>query len=146
MYRENVQVYIYSIKDDRLLLLKRTEERSGYWQPVCGGIETGESFIATGIREVNEETGITEWSELIEIPNTYEYKEIKNDVELEMKDYCTFMTINEIVDVKLSDEHVKYVWCKLDEVKNFTDWEPITESIQWIKKTLMTREIHPITR
>lgn len=39
MIRENIQVYIYSLVDKKVLLLKRTEERSGYWQPVCGGIE-----------------------------------------------------------------------------------------------------------
>ena len=105
----------------------------------------GESVINAGIREVGEETGITEWLELIQLPSTYEYNEMKNEIKFEMKDFCTIMIINEMIDIKLCDEHEQYTWCKLEDVKNYTVWEPITESIQWIENNLMTRELLPIT-
>lgn len=41
----------------RVLLLKVTDARGGFWQPVTGKVEEGESFEAGGLREAEEETG-----------------------------------------------------------------------------------------
>jgi len=43
--------------DGRVLLLKRSPERGGFWQPVTGRIEPGESPQAAAVRELREETG-----------------------------------------------------------------------------------------
>jgi len=40
-----------------VLLLKRTRERGGFWQPVTGRIEPGEAPLAAARRELLEETG-----------------------------------------------------------------------------------------
>jgi dATP pyrophosphohydrolase len=41
--RTNVQAFIFSNNPSfKVLILKRIPERSGYWQPVCGGIENAE--------------------------------------------------------------------------------------------------------
>lgn len=42
----------------KVLLLRRTAERGGFWQPVTGKIEPGESAGAAARRELLEETGI----------------------------------------------------------------------------------------
>jgi lipoyl(octanoyl) transferase len=42
----------------RVLLLRRTPARGGFWQPVTGKIEPGESAAAAAKRELLEETGI----------------------------------------------------------------------------------------
>ena len=55
---EKVQVWIVSA-EKRILLLQTTAERGGYWQPVTGGVESGESHLEAAIREANEETGMT---------------------------------------------------------------------------------------
>ncbi len=44
-------------QDGRVLLLKRSEARGGFWQPVTGRIEPGETPIAAARRELLEETG-----------------------------------------------------------------------------------------
>jgi lipoyl(octanoyl) transferase len=44
--------------DGRVLLLRRTPERGGFWQPVTGRIEAGESAQAAAERELGEETGL----------------------------------------------------------------------------------------
>lgn len=42
--RTNIQALVFSTNPSfKALILKRTPERSGYWQPVCGGIENGEA-------------------------------------------------------------------------------------------------------
>ena len=43
--------------DGRVLLLRRTEARGGFWQPVTGRIEPGEQPAAAARRELLEETG-----------------------------------------------------------------------------------------
>jgi lipoyl(octanoyl) transferase len=45
--------------DGRVLLLKRSPERGGFWQPVTGRLERGESPQGAAQRELREETGIT---------------------------------------------------------------------------------------
>jgi len=44
-------------EDGTVLLLKRTRERGGFWQPVTGRIEPGEAPLAAARRELLEETG-----------------------------------------------------------------------------------------
>jgi lipoyl(octanoyl) transferase len=43
--------------DGRVLLLRRSEARGGFWQPVTGRIEAGEAPEAAACRELLEETG-----------------------------------------------------------------------------------------
>ncbi len=43
--------------DGRVLLLRRSPDRGGFWQPVTGRIEPGESPQAAAERELREETG-----------------------------------------------------------------------------------------
>lgn len=43
--------------DGKVLLLRRVEERGGFWQQVTGRIEPGESASAAARRELGEETG-----------------------------------------------------------------------------------------
>jgi lipoyl(octanoyl) transferase len=43
--------------DGRILMLRRTPERGGFWQPVTGRIEPGERVEAAARRELREETG-----------------------------------------------------------------------------------------
>jgi dATP pyrophosphohydrolase len=40
------------------LLLKRLPDRNGFWQPVTGGLEQGETRTEALRREIREETGI----------------------------------------------------------------------------------------
>ena len=44
-------------EDGRVLLLRRSQARGGFWQPVTGRIEPGESPEAAARRELLEETG-----------------------------------------------------------------------------------------
>lgn len=44
--------------DGRVLLLQRTEARGGFWQPVTGRVEAGETPQQAAVRELREETGL----------------------------------------------------------------------------------------
>lgn len=121
--RTNVQVFVFCKNPSlKVLILKRTPERSGYWQPVCGGVETGEKFMETALREVWEETGISNIKLIRDLEYTFKYKEPKNGVLMDMQDFCFAAEVDDIPEVKLSEEHEEYKWCSYDEAKEYLRW------------------------
>jgi lipoyl(octanoyl) transferase len=54
--RRTVSVVV-TREDGRVLLLERTPERGGFWQPVTGRVDAGESPLQAAQRELREETG-----------------------------------------------------------------------------------------
>ncbi len=122
--RTNVQVFIYCKNPSlKVLILKRTPERSGYWQPVCGGVEAGEDLVETALREVWEETGIKTIKSISDLEYTFTYKETKNGVLMDMQDFCFAVEIENIPDVKISSEHEEYKWCSYVGAKDYLKWE-----------------------
>jgi len=136
LLRENVQVYVYSTVERKVLMLKRIPQKAGYWQPVCGGIEKGESDYDAAKRELYEETGIGFHSELIELPFEFNYWEPKDGVMMKMRDTCFLLRTLSPMDISLSSEHESYAWCDFDEIKSLTNWEPILEVCQFIDKNM----------
>jgi 8-oxo-dGTP pyrophosphatase MutT (NUDIX family) len=62
--RRKAQIWIY--RDAEVLILQTLPERGGgYWQPVTGHVEEGESFEQGARREASEETGIPANSPLV---------------------------------------------------------------------------------
>lgn len=62
--RSKVQVWIYreegapGARTIKVLLLRTTTGRGGFWQPVTGSVEEGESLEEAAVREATEETGL----------------------------------------------------------------------------------------
>lgn len=122
--RVNVQAFVFCKEPSfKVLILKRTPERSGYWQPVCGGVENGEKLIETVLREVLEETGIKNIKSIIDLEYTFTYKETKKGILMDMQDYCFAVEIENESIVKLSDEHEEFRWCSYIEAKKYLKWE-----------------------
>ncbi|OZV10741.1 hypothetical protein CIW83_18670 [Tissierella sp. P1] len=122
--RTNIQAFIFSKNPSfKILILKRIPERGGYWQPVCGGVESRENLIETVIREVFEETGISNIKSILDLDYTFTYREIKEGELMEMQDYCFTVEINNITNIKLSDEHEEYKWCSYNQAKEILKWE-----------------------
>lgn len=122
--RDNVQAFVFTKNPGfRVLILKRTPERSGYWQPVCGGIEKEEKPEETVIREVFEETGIKGIKSVINLNYTFVYRETKNGELMDMQDFCFAAEVSCSSDIILSEEHEKYKWCSYTEAKEILKWE-----------------------
>ncbi len=125
MMRKNVQVYVFNEKSQKILMLKRIPSKAGYWQPVCGGIEKGESSFETAKRELAEETGIETVKEWTKLPFKFTYNEPKNGLPMKMEDVCYLATLADKVEIKLSHEHEDMKWIKAEEIHTLTEWDPI---------------------
>jgi dATP pyrophosphohydrolase len=119
----------------KYLILKRSEKNKiypGIWQMITGGIEIGESTKDAVLRELNEETGITN-AKLYVIPRI-------NTFYLAMIDkicMCpVFLAVTESDNVKISDEHSEYKWLGYSEAKELVHWPNQRESIDLIEKYL----------
>lgn len=133
--RVNVQAFVFCKNPSfNVLILKRTPERSGYWQPVSGGVEKGEELTDTVLREVSEETGIETIKSIINLDYTFTYKETKKGILMDMQDFCFAVEIENLLDVKLSDEHEEYKWCSYVEAKKYLKWEHNLNALEILMK------------
>jgi 8-oxo-dGTP pyrophosphatase MutT (NUDIX family) len=80
-------------------------------------------MVETALREVFEETGIKNIKSVIDLKYTFTYKETKKGILMDMQDFCFAAEIENISDVKLSDEHDEYKWCSYIEANEFLKWE-----------------------
>ena len=58
MMRQSIEAWIYHPEEREILLLKVEAEKVSFWQPITGGIESGESPEEACLREIKEETGL----------------------------------------------------------------------------------------
>ncbi|MEK7193690.1 MAG: NUDIX domain-containing protein [Patescibacteria group bacterium] len=96
------------------LMLKRIPNRGGFWQPVTGNVERGESFEAAALREVREELGIERVLELIDTGYSYKF----TDNNLDQFERVFGVRVLDGTPVKLSSEHTEYQWVSKDDALN----------------------------
>ena len=58
MMRQSIEAWIYHPEDREILLLRVEDEKLSFWQPITGGIESGESTEEACLREIKEEIGL----------------------------------------------------------------------------------------
>lgn len=96
----------------KYLLLKRTKGDGGFWQPMTGTLNDGESLEECLIREMEEETGIKEYAQIIKNVDKFEWIKPEKGTMIE---YVFGIEVDKDVEVKISDEHDAYIWCSFDE-------------------------------
>ncbi len=93
---------------------------SGHWDFVKGNIEKGETFKQTTLREIREETGITDVSFVEGFQNKVEYH-YQRDGELVHKEVVFFLAKTTTEHVEISYEHLGFIWLKFnDALKKLT--------------------------
>ena len=93
----------------QVLLLKRTEERGGFWQIVTGRVEVGEEPAAAARRELAEETG--------------------SEQSVESLDYCHAFALGEEVPPRIAEE--SGFWTLWDDRRQVS-LGPEHASLQWV--------------
>lgn len=130
MRTENqIEVFFYKRLPDgkcSFLLMRRVPQRGGFWQPLTGGVEQGETFEEAVRREALEETGITEMIEVADSNYHYEFTdEGRHHVE-----YIFGVEVPANTDVRLSHEHDDFRWVEKDEALQLLKWPGNKEGLR----------------
>lgn len=106
--KQKVQVVIFCLKTQEVLLLQTNERRGQFWQNVTGSVEKGESFEQAALRELQEETGI-QTASLQSLPYEIRYKTQKKGHDVLEKTFlaCLQQRPSIILD---PGEHSQYQW------------------------------------
>jgi dihydroneopterin triphosphate diphosphatase len=117
-----VEIIVYKIVGNEIffLLLKRNEQKGGFWQPVTGGVEEGESLVQAVNRELWEETDIIDYLRLVEDVYFFEFSA---EGYGPLKEYVFGIEISVNTKVKISPEHTEMKWCSLGEVMESLKYE-----------------------
>jgi dihydroneopterin triphosphate diphosphatase len=111
-------VYRHTDDDPLFLLLKRSPEDGGFWQPITGTLEMNESIIDCIVREQEEETGLI--NPFLSPQEVYSFTWMKDSQTiLEL----VFMAEAESDMVRLSKEHTEYRWCSYDDALSLLRYE-----------------------
>ena len=118
MMRRSIEAWIYHPEEREILLLKVEDETVSFWQPITGGIESGESPEEACLREIKEETGL-----LLPCSNLTSLGDftVKIDENLSIHKNL-FLVLTEQKEIQLSDEHVGAQWVALDKVSSQLYW------------------------
>jgi 8-oxo-dGTP pyrophosphatase MutT (NUDIX family) len=108
------------------LLLKRLPERNGFWQPMTGGVEEGETRVEALHREIGEETGIRNLIRVIEGLFYFEF----SDPDLN-QEYVYGVEVSPSETVVLDGrEHSEYRWCSFQEALQLLCWKENKEALR----------------
>lgn len=129
-----VEAIIFRRNSNRIeyLLLKRLPERNGFWQPVTGGVEEGETLTEALRREIREETGIENLVRVIEDIYYFEF----SDPNLN-KEYVFGVEVSSTEVVVLDgEEHSEYRWCSIKDALQLLNWKENKEALEKLNTML----------
>lgn len=112
-------LFIEESKEKLFLLLHYP---TGHWDFVKGKIENNESLEQAAIRETKEETGITDIEFIKGFKEKIEYN-FKFNGDIVQKEVIFFLAKTNTKQVKISDEHLDYVWLNFNNALNKITYE-----------------------
>ena len=132
MMRQSIEAWLYHPEDREILLLKVENEKVSFWQPITGGIESGESPEEACLREIKEETGLVlHRSNLTSLGDLT----VKIDENLTIHKNL-FLVLTDQKEIQISDEHVGAQWVALDKVSSQLYWPSNQATFEMISEKL----------
>jgi len=130
--RQSIEAWIYHPEEREILLLKVEAETVSFWQPITGGIESGESPEEACLREIKEETGL-----LLACSNLTALGDftVKIDENLTIHKNL-FLVLIVRKEIQISDEHVGAQWVALDKVSSQLYWPSNQATFEIISEKL----------
>ena len=129
-----VEAIIFRRNSSRIeyLLLKRLPERNGFWQPITGGMEEGETREEALHREIREETGIENLVRVIKDIYYFEFSDPNLNQEYV---YGVEVASTEVI-VLDRKEHNEYKWCGIKDALQLLYWKENKEALEKLNKIL----------
>ncbi|HVO21183.1 MAG TPA: lipoyl(octanoyl) transferase LipB [Anaeromyxobacter sp.] len=106
-------------QDGRVLLLRRTQERGGFWQPITGRIEPGEAEEAAALRELREETGLP--GPVVPLGYRHAFalspgvNRVRPGALVVAEEVAFAVVVAGTARPRLSEEHVEHAWCPAEQ-------------------------------
>ena len=145
-FRIPTQVLVYPVRkiDDgwEYLMLKRVENRGGFWQGVTGAPEKGETNLEGAKRELFEETGynpanLQQTDISFIIPMQDRWKDIYPVGTKEIPEYLFIAMIEQPRPPKIDPiEHNEWKWCLFEDAMNLLTWEDNKKALKYVKNYL----------
>jgi len=133
-----VEAIIFRRNDQSIeyLLLKRLPQKNGFWQPVTGGVEEGETLEEALRREIMEETGVRNIVAVIEGLFYFEFSDPNPNQE-----YVYGVEVSPSEEIVLDGrEHSEYRWCSFQDALQLLHWK---ENKAALRKLDITLTHHP---
>ncbi|GAK14081.1 NUDIX pyrophosphatase [Geomicrobium sp. JCM 19039] len=136
------------LKNNHVLLLKRNDAPlQGAWCYIGGGIEEGERAWEAALREIEEETGVTDVS--LYTSNTFDqfYSPEQNEIYIAP----VFVgLVKEATPIVLNDEHSEYRWLTIEAAKEQATMPGNDQVLEFIEKHFVQqaprKQLHIVTR
>ena len=141
-----IQVLIYPVRKTNekweYLMLKRVDNRGGFWQGVTGAPENNETLSEAAKRELYEETGYSQL-DLIKtdvsyiIPMEERWLDIYPKGTKEIPEYLFIAKIHQPGPPKIDPiEHNDWKWCSYGEAMNLLSLDDNKKALEYVHKFL----------
>ena len=132
-----MQVNVYKKVNNDLvyLAMKRTEEEGGFWQPITGTVDEGETLLDTMTRELNEEAGITSLLAVSPELHSYSWTWKQEGTGTDHVFACEVLNDTEIV--LNPSEHNEFRWVSKDEMMELLRWDGNKVSLDKVHEYLL---------
>lgn len=120
----------------RFLLVRRTPEDGGFWQPITGTLQSNESLIDCLYREVQEEINVGR-SEIKEVSNMF-YSFVWMKGPITITEFVYGVELDEERNITLGAEHDAYRWCSFDEALSLLEKENNKKALLEFKDHLLS--------
>ncbi|KKS90145.1 MAG: hypothetical protein UV65_C0020G0007 [Parcubacteria group bacterium GW2011_GWF2_43_11] len=131
-----IEVFLFKQLEEKgtsFLLLKRSPEKGGFWQPITGNVQKEESFEEAALREIQEETGVSRISRLTDTDYSFDFF----DDNRWQHERVFGAQLDNDVKIVLSREHTEFKWATKEEALNeYLKWPGNKEGLRRLAKTL----------
>ncbi|MFH1388106.1 MAG: NUDIX pyrophosphatase [Patescibacteria group bacterium] len=116
--KTNNQVEVFLFKKEGgatlFLMLKRNQQKGGFWQPITGNVKPHESFEQAALREMEEETSIKEYLEFVDTGYSFDFF----DDNRNQHEKIFGIHVSGVSKVVLSSEHTEFQWVSKEDALN----------------------------
>lgn len=139
-----IGLIVFRKKDDsyKFLLLKRTKERGGFWQPISGGLESEENVEECLIRELEEEAGISKIKRKFYLEHLAQFEDENGFREGKtwMSEFTFGIEVEPEIEVNIKNnpvyEHDQYKWVLYEEAMRLFKWDNNKQALMKLKNIL----------